>query len=83
MVSELSHVTDFIRMHEGWWKGENERGRAKIQSNRTRPILQEFVFSPEATCNRKMTRVRGRSMSERRYFYVRVATQKNFFLRFE
>ena len=24
-----------------------------IQSNRTRPILQHFVFSPEVTCNRR------------------------------
>ena len=42
-------------------------GTIDIQSGRTCQILQEFVFSPEITCNRKMTRVRRRSVSKR-YF---------------
>ena len=35
------------------------------RAGRTYQILQEFVFSPEITCNCKMTRVRRRSVSKR------------------
>ena len=44
------------------------KGLKTAQSNRTRPILQRFVFSPEVTCNRRNDASANMSVPENTVF---------------